>query len=159
MYRQGVITMELFLHHLDDHTDMATKQMLQQLINKKRKFNRYKFTHFLLLSAAALYSLVVFYVVYHLIDQLYLSSVFDLFTFIISKNHLLFVMFIAACLFGSVKIFFERKEKAEKEFHDLRCEIIEKSKDLWKDESWTNRHRVFELLKEKYDINLYHESK
>jgi hypothetical protein len=59
-----------------------------------------------------------------------------------------------------MNIFREKKEKAEKEFHALRCEIIDKSKDLWKkEESWTSRHLVFEMMKKTFDINLYHENK
>ncbi|MGW9606608.1 DUF2663 family protein, partial [Heyndrickxia sporothermodurans] len=39
------------------------------------------------------------------------------------------------------------------------CEIIDRSKDLWKNEAWKSRNVVFEMMKEKYNINLYHESK
>ena len=51
-------------------------------------------------------------------------------------------------------------EKAEKEYQLLRCEIIQKSKLLWENESeWKNRHKVFEMMKNNFDINLYHENK
>ena len=51
-------------------------------------------------------------------------------------------------------------DKAEKEYQLLRCEIITKSKLLWEKESeWKNRHKVFEMMKKNYDINLYHENK
>ena len=51
-------------------------------------------------------------------------------------------------------------DKAEKEFHALRCEIVDRSKDLWKrEEVWRERHKIFNVLKENYGINLYHENK
>ena len=63
-------------------------------------------------------------------------------------------------LFGLMNVFRQKRDKAEKEFHLLRCEIIDKSKDLWgKEDQWKNRHIVFEMMKKNYDINLYHENK
>ncbi len=63
-------------------------------------------------------------------------------------------------LYGLMNVYRQKRDKAEKEFHALRCEIIDKSKDLWKKEdAWNNRHLVFEMMKQNYDINLYHENK
>lgn len=63
-------------------------------------------------------------------------------------------------LFGLMNLLKQKREKAEKEFHDLRREIVDKSKDLWKkEEAWKNRHQVFEMMKNNYDINLFYESK
>lgn len=54
----------------------------------------------------------------------------------------------------------QKVDKLEEEFHALRCEIIDKSTDLWNtDEAWRNRHLVFRMMKEQYGINLYHENK
>nr|WP_193750923.1 DUF2663 family protein [Bacillus coahuilensis] len=41
----------------------------------------------------------------------------------------------------------------------MRKEIVDRSKDLWKEQRWNDRHIVFEHMKKNYDINLYHESK
>lgn len=63
-------------------------------------------------------------------------------------------------LYGFMNLIRGKRDKAEKEFHALRCEIIDKSKDLWKKEDeWKNRHIVFEMMKENFDINLFHENK
>ena len=54
----------------------------------------------------------------------------------------------------------KKMDKAEKEFHALRCEIVDRSKDFWKrEEVWRERHKIFNVLKENYGINLYHENK
>jgi hypothetical protein len=63
-------------------------------------------------------------------------------------------------LYGYMVLIKKKLDKAEKEFQLLRCEIINKSKQLWeKEEEWKNRHKVFEMMKKNYDINLYHENK
>jgi len=151
--------MEQFLVDLGDHTDQTTKQMLQNLINKRIKYNRYKNLHFLMLTTAFVFGLFVFYFFYRTTIETSTNSILDTFSIFIKKNHFLTLFFVAFTLFGSVKVIFEKKEKYEKEYHALRCEIIDKSKDLWKDDKWKQRHRVFEQMKNKYDINLYHQSK
>lgn len=149
--------MEPFLLKMD-HTDQTTKHILQSLINKKLKYNRYKNAYFILFSSSLLFSLFAFFMMYR--ETSHISyTVFDAFSTILNKDIFLYLLFIAFVLLGSVKIVHEKKEKLEKEFHDLRCEIIDKSKDLWKNDNWHKRHIVFEYMKKKYDINLYHESK
>ncbi len=58
-----------------------------------------------------------------------------------------------------MKVLYTKREKAEKEYHALRSEIIDRSKDLWKEDSWKKRNEVYELMKKEWDINLYHVSK
>ncbi|MEK3885952.1 DUF2663 family protein [Bacillus sp. FSL K6-3431] len=151
--------MDSFLIKLDGHTDQATRQMLQSLIDKKVKFTRYKNTHFILLLMAMAYAFLVLYLFYSQIIKPYSYTLLDVFSVLFANRFTIFSLFCGFLLFGSVKIIFDKKEKVEKEFHDLRCEIIDKSKDLWKGDSWGQRHKIFAYLKSKYDINLYHESK
>ncbi|MGO4888214.1 DUF2663 family protein [Anaerobacillus sp. MEB173] len=67
-----------------------------------------------------------------------------------------FAISIAGSFF-QVHMMDRKYEKAEKEFEELRTEIIERSSELWSDpEQWNNRHIVYEVFKETYDINLYH---
>jgi len=84
---------------------------------------------------------------------------FATFSGIAASPFQMFLLLCAAALWGMSKIWFDKREKAEKEFHALRCEIIDKSKDLWKGESWKERHKVFEMMQKEFDINLYHENK
>lgn len=149
--------MEPFLIQ-SNYTDPTTKQMLQSLINKKLKYNKYKVAHFLLFSTTMLFGFFTFYLFYKTISKLS-YSVYDAFSAVLNTDYFLYLLFIVFALFGGVKIIYEKKEKLEIEFHNLRCEIIDKSKDLWKEENWKQRHTIFEQMKAKYDINLYHESK
>lgn len=148
-----------FLLTIDNHTDETTKQMLLNLIEKKLKYTRYKNIHFLITTTAILYGFFAFYVIYKIGVEPYRHSVLDGFSAFVNNSHFLTLIMIAFVFFGSVKIIYDKKEKYEKEYHALRCEIIEKSKDLWKGEGWKERHKVFEKMKKIYDINLYHESK
>lgn len=113
----------------------------------------------MLIYATAIYGLFVLYLLYSQLIQPYTHSILDVFSNFLANSYLLYVLLCGFLLIGSVKISLEKKEKAEKEFHDLRCEIIEKSKDLWKSDGWGQRHKIFSYLKSTYDINLYHVSK
>ncbi|GIN73452.1 hypothetical protein J14TS2_39270 [Bacillus sp. J14TS2] len=151
--------MESFLLEEGDKMDPTTKRILQNLIDRKLKLNRFKQLHFILFSSAILFSTILFYSVYNMAVLPYRSSVFDLITFVLQQNHFIFLLLLAFGLFGTVKIVFEKREKSEQDFHALRREVIDKSGDLWKGEQWGERHKIYEQMKKKYDINLYHQSK
>jgi len=58
-----------------------------------------------------------------------------------------------------IKFIDKKAEKAEKEYNALRCEIIQRSEELWPEgEKRNNRHRFFKEMLEKHDINLYYEN-
>lgn len=151
--------METRLPVMDRHTDPATRQLLSYLISKKLKFNRYKTIHVSLLYVSAIYGMIVLYTGYKRIVIPHDYSFMHVFSAFLEKGTYHYLFLLAAGLFGAVKIMYDKKEKAEKEFHALRCEIIDRSKDLWKEEGWKQRHTIFEQMKKMYDINLYHETK
>ncbi|WP_211062110.1 YpbF family protein [Heyndrickxia faecalis] len=138
-------------------TDAATKQMLQSAVKRKKKFDRLRKRHLVFLWTSMLYTCAWAYYVYRSFENA--GSVFSVFSSISESPFHLFFLLVAAALWGMSKILFDKREKAEKEFHALRCEIIDKSKDLWKGESWKDRHLVFEMMQKEFDINLYHENK
>jgi hypothetical protein len=145
---------------LDDKTDPATKQMLENVVKKKRKFDKYKFAHnFSIVLTLVLTSWFLSYF-YHLIGNYSSYSFLDLFSIFIGQEiNVLFLLTIIGIYFG-MNVLKKQRDKFEKEFHGLRCEIVDRSKDLWKkEEEWKNRHVVFEMMKKEYDINLFHEHK
>jgi hypothetical protein len=144
---------------LDDWTDQATKQLLQNVVERKKKYEKMKKMHLLFLWFAVFYSFGYLYVLYYTIIEPYSYSLWIMLSKFFQHSYQLYTFLIAVGLFGGVKIYHDKKEKAETEFHALRCEIIDRSKDLWRNEGWMNRHKVFQMMKDKYDINLYHESK
>jgi hypothetical protein len=145
---------------LDDKTDPATKQMLENVVKKKRKFDKYKFAHNLSIVLTLVLTSWFLSYFYHLIGNYSSYSFLDLFSIFIGQEiNVLFLLTIIGIYFG-MNVLKKQRDKFEKEFHGLRCEIVDRSKDLWKkEEEWKNRHVVFEMMKKEYDINLFHEHK
>ncbi|WP_345840725.1 DUF2663 family protein [Bacillus sp. P14.5] len=99
------------------------------------------------------------YYFYNYIIEPYSYSFESAFSAMFSKEGHLYVFLLLVGMFGAVKVLYTKREKAEKEYHALRSEIIDRSKDLWKEDSWKKRNEVYELMKKEWDINLYHVSK
>jgi hypothetical protein len=159
MMSEGLLMEESILM-LDNRTDPATKQMLQNVVKKKKKFDNYKFFHNLSIVITLVLAAWFLSFLYQTIISYYSYSLIDIFTVILSSNiNQLFLLSTIGAYLG-MNILKKQREKFEKEYHGLRCEIVDRSKDLWKkEEEWKNRHVVFEMMKKKYDINLYHENK
>lgn len=140
--------------------DPVTKRILENVIKRKGKLDIYKRRHTITIwithTLVSLYFLYIFLT----IARNYSYSFAIMFSaFVKDTNNLLFLV-VTVGMYGYMNVTKEKKEKAEKEFHDLRCEIIDRSRDLWnQEEAWENRHLVFEMMKKNYDINLYHEKK
>ncbi|WP_110113000.1 YpbF family protein [Bacillus sp. CGMCC 1.16541] len=152
--------MERNIQKLHHSTDEPTKYMLQSVIERKKKFDglkrKEKRLTFAFLGALILFGCYLFFSLSHLS----MFSISGVIGFILNETYHLFMILAVMSLYVHLLQVHKKGEKAEKEFHDLRCEIIQKSKDLWPThEKWESRHNVFELMKNEYDINLYHENK
>lgn len=152
--------MEQEILDLDDKTDHATKKMLNNLIDRKRKFDRYKSRHLLSVWVTIGLITVYFYYLYVTVMKPYSYSFAEIFSVYVQNSANLYFLILTVGTYGLMILLKEKREKAEKEYHALRCEIVDRSKDLWKkEEEWKNRHVVFEMMKKTFDINLYHENK
>ena len=145
---------------LDERTDPATKQMLQNVVKRKKKFDEFKAKHLFVMSCTLFLTLIYFIYLYLTIVKPFSYSFSAMFSNYVSNIANLYFLIITMGTYGLMNLLRGKMEKAEKEFHAIRCEIIDKSKDLWnKEESWSSRHLVFEMMKKTYDINLFHENK
>ncbi|EDL63611.1 YpbF family protein [Bacillus sp. SG-1] len=144
---------------LDEWTDLATKQMLQNVIERKQKWDKLKRFHLIMLWGSVFFAFILIYYFYNKVIGPYSYSFEAVFSAFFSKESHLYAFLFITGMFGAVKVLYDKKEKAEKDYHALRSEIIDRSKDLWKEDSWKKRHRVYELMKKEWDINLYHVSK
>jgi hypothetical protein len=144
---------------LENWTDQATKQMLHNLIERKQKFDNFKKRHLILMWTSVFISFLFMYYLSRVLFNPYSFSFEALVSAFVSSSLFINLSLLCIGLFGATKVLYTKKEKAEKEYHELRCEIIDRSKDLWKDEAWKKRHKIYELMKSEWDINLYHESK
>jgi hypothetical protein len=152
--------MESPIMMLDERTDQATRKMLQKVVERKQKFDKLEFQHLCIMWSTILVSFGYFLYLYLTIFKPYSYSFATVFSVYINNFIHLIMLMVVIGLFGLMNVYRQKRDKAEKEFHLLRCEIIDKSKDLWrKEEEWKNRHIVFEMMKKNFDINLYHENK
>ncbi|WP_409298029.1 YpbF family protein [Peribacillus sp. SCS-26] len=143
-----------------NETDQAAKQMLQAVVKRKAKFKKMKHNHLLALWACMAVSSMFLLYIYYFVAKPYSYSFFAMFSAFINDPLHFFYLASSIGLYGYMLVLKKKTDKAEKEFHALRCEIIDKSKHLWKQESaWKQRHLVFEMMKKEFDINLYHENK
>lgn len=143
-----------------ENTDEATKQMLENVRKRKKKFDDSKRWHFYSIYAALFFSFMYFSYFYFTIAKFYSYSFFAMFSASVNDSLNVLLFFVIIGLFGAMNVLKQQKDKKEKEYQELRCEIVDRSKDLWKkEEQWQNRHLVFEMMKKNYDINLYHEKK
>ncbi|MCD7033335.1 YpbF family protein [Metabacillus sp. GX 13764] len=152
--------MEKEFSSLNESTDEPTKKMLQSLVDKKRKFDKYKKKCLycqLFTFGTVLAFMGYFYFCILKQSNSDISAMISL--FLQQSFHLFFVMSIIAG-YATALYFKKKEEKAEKEFHALRCEVIRKSPELWpKPYYWKKREQVFLMMKKKFGINLFYESK
>ena len=153
--------MDSAIKNLDnDKTDPATKKMLQNVVNRKQKYDLLERKHYWTTVGSLVLGLVYILYVYHSIIQPYSYSFMDMLNAFFDHIDTLIYTCIVFGLYGYMLVLKKKTDKAEKEYHALRCEIVDRSKDLWKHESaWKDRHTIFQMMKDRYDINLYHENK
>ncbi|MFV2050912.1 YpbF family protein [Metabacillus sp. YM-086] len=153
-------TIEIKIQQLKNHTDEPTKQMLNNLVEKKRKFEKYKlkcfraqFVTFILLMGFIAYLYVFIIKPTGGQADAFFHLLFD------GEMNIFFVLLIVGG-YATAQYFKKKEDKAETEYQNLRCEVIRKSAELWPQPTqWQNRHEVFKMMKSEFDINLFHESK
>lgn len=152
--------MESSILLLDETTDPVTKQILENVVKRKKKFDLYKQRHTKIVWSTLLFVSLFFAYLYFTIARNYSHSFAAMFTAFIKDVNNLFFLMAAVGSYGYMNLIKGKMEKAEKEFHELRCEIVDRSRDLWnKEDQWKNRHLIFEMMKKNFGINLYHEKK
>lgn len=143
-----------------ENTDQATKQALENVRKRKEKFDRFEKRHLHSIWGTVIIASLFFIYLYFTVGRSYSYSFEAMFSAFVNDSTNFTFLVLSVGMYGLMNLLREKKEKAEKEFHELRCEIVNKSGDYWKkEEEWKNRHVVFEVMKTKYDINLYHEKK
>lgn len=143
-----------------ENTDQATKQALENVRKRKEKFDRFKKRHILSIWATIILAASFLTYLYITVASIYSYSFAAMFSAFVNDSNNLTLLVFCVGMYGTMNLLKEKKDKAEKEYHELRCEIVDRSKDYWKrEEEWKSRHIVFEMMKTKYDINLYHEKK
>lgn len=143
-----------------EYTDEATKQMLENVRKRKEKFDNAKKLHNYVIMTTLFSAFIYLNYFYFSIVKQNGNSFFAMFSASVNNLMNMFLLGLTILMYGTMNLLKQQREKKEKEYQELRCEIVDRSKDLWKkEEQWQNRHIVFEIMKKNYDINLYHEKK
>jgi hypothetical protein len=147
--------MSLTLNEAEKYVDEPTRKMLEALIKRKQKFEQFKKHVFRWRIGCFICFFIFCFTLYGKSGQ---SG--PVFTNVLRDSTSLFWIIAIAFSYSASYFFHKKEDKAENEFHKLRCEIIQKSPDLWPmPQKWETRDAVFRIMKETYDINLYFESK
>ncbi|MCM3713638.1 YpbF family protein [Alkalihalobacillus oceani] len=64
---------------------------------------------------------------------------------------------LCAIGYWQLRFFSKKEDKAEKEYEELRLDIIARSPELWEDDrSWKKREQTYAFMKRVHGVNLYH---
>lgn len=160
LFSDGGTSLEKFIQEFGSHTDEPTKIMLQNVCKHKDKFDAYKRKLILCTWGSLLTFLIASYYINTYILGPYSSNADQLFTAFVTSQFLYLLIGILIFLGGVGSFYKKKKDKHEKEYQELRKEIIQKSHLQWRNPfDWEKRNEVFAKMKEEKDINLYHESK
>lgn len=136
----------------------VTEKVLKELIKRKDEEKRWKSA----VSKAGLILIILFaFLMFYFFSAK--QGLMDRFSFTafhaaVFSDPILW-LFGLGLLFGFFRLQHVSKkyEEADDDFEELRCELIERSEELWSEpEEWRNRHHIFTLLEEEYGINLFH---
>lgn len=136
----------------DSQLSDVGKVLIEEIIERKleevkaeKLLNRWSYTTIICLIIGGIYFVLNFSYSFHFLHAL-INDIF---------------MLIIAAIFGicliQVKLAKKKLDKAEEEYDSLRYEMIERCEEIWNtEELWRERDFVYEQLKKKYDVNLYH---
>ncbi|GAE28982.1 DUF2663 family protein [Alkalihalobacillus hemicellulosilyticus] len=141
----------------NDYSSPVVKVMLEELIERKEKlkklekYNRYSgYLTLILLSLLLLVCYIEF-------TQRLSSSYQSLLTSVLNNSLFLLVLLLTGLSLIYVQYFHKKVTKAEKEYEELREELMNRSSELWEDDTqWLARDHVFHYMKAEHDINLYY---
>lgn len=143
-----------------DCVDAATRQILQNLVDKKKKISKYSEKRFSAQIFTFITLLFLLMYIYITVIQHSSGNIGYIISSILSDSiHVVIILIITGGY--ATALYFKRKEdKAESEFHLLRCEVVRRSTDYWpQPKLWEKRYEVLNMMKNEFDINLFHEGK
>ncbi len=135
----------------------TVKVILEELVSRKNKYDKCeqakrRWSWFALLSVAILLMFG-----YRILAVNGLSLNGNVLSVVVDEPFLLLLILLFCIAFFQIRFFDKKAAKAEKEFDELRFEVIERNTELWeKDQSWEMRERLYSFMKQEHDINLYH---
>jgi hypothetical protein len=142
----------------DPRLDHVCKVTLKHLINLKEKVQQKEKKEKLSRNACLLFFIgfITYFFIFAAVP--YWPAISQIgYAFISNSKHLFFLLLVISS-YAFWNTLRKQIEKAEEDFHALRCEVIQRSEEFWP--SATKQQEKKEVLKymhQKYGINLYHE--
>lgn len=146
----------LTAEQFDKQISEVTRISLNELITRKQEKNRCQRA-----EIKAVFFLMVMFIIFLLYTSIMKPTFLSYFTLgslqMLASDPIM-LLCGASMLFGFMQIqYYSKKYKeADNDYESLRCELIDRSEELWPNtEQWNNRHLFFAFMNEEYDINLY----
>ncbi|WP_332630051.1 DUF2663 family protein [Halalkalibacter flavus] len=133
------------------------KVMLEELVARKEKLEKFEkakmYWSIFAMGCAALF--LLFGSASLSRQQMSLNT--NILSAMVGHPLILLLMLLLSVGFIQLRLFVKKAKKAEKEFDELREEIIDRSSELWeKDSDWKSREALYSYIKKEHNINLYH---
>ena len=128
--------------------------MLEELIARHQSFQKLEKTRNIWAIIMIIFSVFMLFISNEIL--MIKSEPNQIFTQITNEPRFIFLLFLVMLLFSQFHFLTKKTLKAEKDFEELRIEIIERSNELWEsDILWEKRHEVYTYMKKVHNINLY----
>ncbi|GAE25685.1 hypothetical protein JCM9140_1692 [Halalkalibacter wakoensis JCM 9140] len=136
---------------------VVVKVMLEELISRKEKLEKMEKAK-MLWSLFAMGCVAVFLLFgTTVLSNQQLSFQTNLLSAMVSHPLILVLMLLLSIGFIQLHFFGKKAKKAEKEFDQLREELIDRNTEFWdNDTDWKAREALYSYVKKEHDINLYH---
>ena len=147
------------MDHTSFYLDKVGQVIVKDLCELKKKHDKkeaeLKFYKSGLLLASVLF--LVYVLFFSVVPYRFHFS--SMITVLINNVYNYFFIALIVTFFYRMKFIEKKAESAEKEYNALRCEVIQRTEELWPDvESRQKRHLFLKEMKDKYNINLYYEN-
>ncbi|MCA0985822.1 DUF2663 family protein [Guptibacillus algicola] len=133
----------------------VTLVLLNELVERKMEEKQYKaksqfYSYVFMLLLVGSGGLIVYQL------QVSTSILWEVFSFSRAPFIVILIM-LTGFVYYLLRRVTKKLKKAEDELDSLRLEVIDRSEELWKNESqWEKRHDVFTYMKDNFDINLFY---
>lgn len=140
----------------DYQASPVIKVMLHELIERKSKVEKWKSYQSYCGYGTCMLLLLIIAISSFLFTQPIFSFHYSILTQLLDETLFIFVVLLIGVNLFLLQYFHKKVLKSEKEYEELREELIDRNSELWEDDSnWQAREHIFQYLKTKHDINLY----
>ncbi|WP_062046738.1 DUF2663 family protein [Bacillus sp. JCM 19034] len=140
----------------DYQASPVIKIMLKELIERKSKVEKWKNYQTYCGYGTCFLLLLLLAISYFTFSQPAFSFHYSILTQLTDETLFIFALLLIGFNLLLLQYFHKKTIKTEKEYEELREELIDRNSELWEEDTgWQAREHVFQYLKTNHDINLY----